>query len=103
MAMDNLYTYLYPRAAPQQFFALKQRPQISGSMCKTEIRNCKFWTWEDETKTCHFKSSDSGYEQRNGSVSGDACCPKVAAGVCCPYVEVDSPTPVVVVVDEPSQ
>merc|ERR1712117_600553 len=32
-----------------------------GNMCKSQIRNCSYWTWESHTKMCYFKSSDSGY------------------------------------------
>ena len=39
-----------------------------GTMCKTEVTNCRFWTWERQTKTCYFKSSDSGLQGGNSLV-----------------------------------
>lgn len=60
-------------------------PKILGDICKFTVENCKVWTWDREAAMCLLKSSDSGYQRRNGTVSGEVCCPRVqGSGACCP-------------------
>ena len=65
-------------------FSSDKDSSISGDICKFEVEDCKFWTWEPDENMCRFKGSDSGYLKRNGTVSGQVCCPREVGGVCCP-------------------
>ena len=64
-------------------FSSGKDSQISGNICKFEVEDCKFWTWEPEENMCRFKGSDSGYTKHNGTVSGQVCCPTEESGACC--------------------